>query len=481
MAEAEAEARPSEAGAPPGLADLPGPALGRVLAGMGARDLCAAEAACRALRRAGRGPEAERRWRDLFRRRWGASDRGTCALVRQAGAPGAKALYRARELGGRALLGGYVGVPLYGHQDCVRSVSCLASAGLLASGSADSTVRLWDEEGSALGAVRIPRSTVRAVALAEGVLAAGSWEGIRVWRGAPTGSAAEMAASFGLKGGGTVLRKNHSGPVSALEFDAGGRCLISGSWDRTVQLWSRDTFEHVRTLRHRDWIWDVAPRGGLVHVAAGPDLVCHDLETGRTVAELRGAHGGAPIYAVEGEHSGRLLYSGGETGSVRVHDLRQKAAPAAGPDDVRLVAGPGLGRVLVEKQNAQVNDLALDGGFLGVASSDGTATVLDLERHAAAAGGGRRRCMKALHAAQPMMSLSICGTKVVAGGLRAELKIYDFSRAFAASLDRLERAARPPPSRVPRGLGALSLEDRGGSWMAGGSPVRVPDELAAPT
>lgn len=135
-----------------------------------------------------------------------------------------------------------------GHSMKVNAVVLSPNNRLLASASADNTIRLWDvSSGNELRTLTGHGGWVKCVAFSPDgkLLASGSNDrSVRVWD-------VETGRELHLLGG-------HSGPVEALTFSADGRWLVSGSADNTAKLWESSTGREVNTLKgHSDWVTSV--------------------------------------------------------------------------------------------------------------------------------------------------------------------------------------------------------------------------------
>ena len=138
---------------------------------------------------------------------------------------------------------------LEGHTDNVWSVAFRPNGKMLASGSWDQTVRLWNvNTGHLLHTLRGHTDTVMSVAFSPdgNTLASGSWDGtIRLWN----------PRNGKLK---RTLRE-HTNGISSVAFSPDGLTLASGSADTTIRLWNPNNGKLKRTLRgHTNTVDSVA-------------------------------------------------------------------------------------------------------------------------------------------------------------------------------------------------------------------------------
>ena len=129
-----------------------------------------------------------------------------------------------------------------GHTQSVWALAFKPNSHLLASGSSDDTVRLWDvDDNTNLRHVRTLRGhtdAVRSVAWSPDgrTLASASLDGtVRLWN-------PNNGINF------AVLR-GHTERVEGVAWSPNGRILASGSHDDTVRLWDPDTHGTLRVLR----------------------------------------------------------------------------------------------------------------------------------------------------------------------------------------------------------------------------------------
>ncbi|KAJ5992489.1 hypothetical protein N7451_008213 [Penicillium sp. IBT 35674x] len=201
---------------------------------------------------------------------------------------------------------------LEGHSDSVTSVAFSPNGRLLASGSHDDTVRLWNTATGALMETLDDHSvSVWSVAFSPDgrLLASGSHDGtVRLWNTA-TGAIQET-----LEG--------HSGLIRSVAFSPDGRLLASGSYDKTVRLWKTTRGALQETLDdHSNSVTSVAfsHDGRLLASGSHDDTVrLWDTETGALQQTLKG-HSNS-VTSVAFSPDGHLLASGSNDDTLRLWD-----------------------------------------------------------------------------------------------------------------------------------------------------------------
>ncbi|WP_437320988.1 pentapeptide repeat-containing protein [Sorangium sp. So ce385] len=201
-----------------------------------------------------------------------------------------------------------------GHYRCVRGVAWSPDGTIVASGSDDRTIRLW--QGSVGRTLRVLKGHdrgFRGVAWsADGMLVASASddETVRLWQGR-TGKEV------------TVL-KGHAGRVNTVAWSPDGVTLASGSDDHSVRLWQGKTGKELGALGgHTGRVWSVAWSPDGVTLASGADDLTVRLwsaSTGRPLGVLRGHTAG--VGGVAWSANGVIVASGSDDHTVRLWHSR---------------------------------------------------------------------------------------------------------------------------------------------------------------
>jgi len=246
-----------------------------------------------------------------------------------------------------------IGRWLAGDTTCVMSVAFSPAGSVLASGSTDMKVSLWQvESGELLRTCVGHTDAVWDVDFSPDgeILASGSKDGtVRLWKVAD--------------GTSLCILKAHEGGVHGVAFSPDGGTLASGAYeayDGTVCLWRVPDGTRLRSLEgHSDKVSSVAfsPDGKILASGAHDAKVClWRVADGSLWRKLEGHKG--PALCVAFSPDGRILASGTRSGTVHLWDaasgsvlrtLEWHTAPVRGlafsPDGDVLASGSEDGKV----------------------------------------------------------------------------------------------------------------------------------------
>jgi WD40 repeat protein len=203
-------------------------------------------------------------------------------------------------------------VPLAGHQGIVTTVAYAPDGSVLATGSADSTIRLWDpatglERDPLVG--HRPAATCVAIAPDGRTVATGSWDHTaKLW---------DVAAARER-----VTLKGHDASVNCVAFAPGEPLLATGSRDGTIRLWdTANGAERGQRLGHTDEVLSVAfsPDGQML-ASGGKD---HEVLLWQVSAQTkrRIAKHGADVTCMAFAADGKSLAAGDRAGMVKLWEV----------------------------------------------------------------------------------------------------------------------------------------------------------------
>ncbi len=213
----------------------------------------------------------------------------------------------------QSVYGGSESNRLQGHKNSIRSLSFSPDGKILASGSDDKQIKLWNMETGA--EIRTlsghDRSVISVCFSADGKIlaSAGKDKKIKLWDVA-TGK--EINTFTG-----------HTDWINSMSFSQDGKILVSGSKDNTIKLWNVETGKEIDTL--------FGHQGSVISISFSPDgktlasgskdktIKFWDVETGREIYTLFGHNG--LVSSVRFSPDGKILASGSYDKTVKLWDL----------------------------------------------------------------------------------------------------------------------------------------------------------------
>jgi WD40 repeat protein len=233
---------------------------------------------------------------------------------------------------------------LEGHKSGVWGVSFSPNGKLIATSSADGSVKVWQADGTLRFTLEEHRGQVRDVAWSpdgEVLASASADRTVKLWRK-----------------DGVVLHefKGHRDTVHGVSFSPDGQVLASGSADRTVKLWRRDGTLIATLTGHQDQVRDVAwsPDGQLIASASRDKTIKLWNRQGTEVATLKGHTGG--VEGVDWSPDGQMI------------------ASASGDQTIKLWNRQGTEVATLRGHTSGVEDVRFnpDGQFIASAGDEGT-------------------------------------------------------------------------------------------------------------
>jgi WD40 repeat protein len=201
---------------------------------------------------------------------------------------------------------------LIGHGNSVFSVAINPQGNILASGSKDRTIKLWDLQTNQVIRTWRHKDGVRAVVFSHDgrILASGSYDGtIKLWE---------------VKSGRLLNTINaHKDGVLAIAFMPDDQIIASGGREDMIKLWEVNSGKLEQTIRaDGDRVWAIAfnPDGFLLAAGSGDNsLKIWETKTGHELHNLQGH--GYWVLSLAFSQDGRILASGSSDSTIRLWEV----------------------------------------------------------------------------------------------------------------------------------------------------------------
>lgn len=200
-----------------------------------------------------------------------------------------------------------------GHTGIINSLAFDPAGGILASGSDDKTLKLWDvASGSLIHTLERQQTEVLSITFDPigKTLAMGNQDG--------TVKLVEVAS-------GNIVRtlKAHSRSVLGVAFDTAGKILASGSYDKTLKLWKIASGKLLKTLEgHKGIVTSVAfaPSGQMLASTSSDNTVkLWEAASGKLLNTLEGHEDF--VFSLAFAPSGHTLITGSRDKTVKLWEL----------------------------------------------------------------------------------------------------------------------------------------------------------------
>jgi WD40 repeat protein/transcriptional regulator with XRE-family HTH domain len=246
---------------------------------------------------------------------------------------------------------------LIGHTGSVFSVA-LDAQGLLASGSQDETMKLWQigprgETGQCVGTLQEPNQVIWSVSFGpRGLLASGSQNGtVKLWQVNAEGERIKCLRTL----------HGYSRLINSIVFSPDGRLLLSSGHSGRMKLWETWSGKLLRTLPRQtseSYALAFSPDGHICtqHNPLDGTIILWDIDSGQSLRILRGPRGF--IWKMIFSPDGYFLLSGGLDTMVKLWEVESGRclttfeghnnwvwSLACSPDGTKLASGDTDGMV----------------------------------------------------------------------------------------------------------------------------------------
>ncbi|MFN5138361.1 MAG: NB-ARC domain-containing protein [Pseudanabaena sp.] len=203
---------------------------------------------------------------------------------------------------------------LRGHSDRILSTTFSPDGQILASGSADRTIKLWDvNTGKLLKTLQGHRSWIWEIAISPDskFLASGSYDHtVKLW---------DLESGECLQ-----TLQGHPSSVLSVRFSHDGKTLFSSGYDQIVKHWELETGECLYTWEadssNRIWAMEISPNSQ--YLATGGDdhsIKLWDIETGECLRLFSGHS--YPVVSLVFTPNGDRMISGSSDRTIKIWDV----------------------------------------------------------------------------------------------------------------------------------------------------------------
>lgn len=216
---------------------------------------------------------------------------------------------------------------LRGHDSEVFICAWAPNADLLASGSGDSTARIWNLQGSEpdAGTHMILRHTRRDGSnevLANKDVTSMDWNSTGTQLA--TGSYDGYARIWSTDGNLISDLRGHTGPIFALKWNRNGKYILSAGVDKTTIIWDAANAEIKQQFQyHEAPALDVDWKDDSTFASCSTDKVIHVCQLGRSTPVKTFAGHENEVNAIKWDPSGELLASCSDDKTLKVWSLKQ--------------------------------------------------------------------------------------------------------------------------------------------------------------
>ncbi|CAD5962670.1 putative WD repeat-containing protein slr0143 [Planktothrix tepida] len=195
---------------------------------------------------------------------------------------------------------------LKSHQDSVESVSWSPDGNILASGSQDNTIKLWNKHGKLLQTLNAHQGIVWSLSWSpdDETLASGSQDNtIKLWS-----KQGQLLQTF----------KGHEDEVQSVSWNPDGKVLASGSNDKTIKLWSKQG-QLLQTLKnHKGSVWSLSwsPDGKVLASGSNDKTIKLWSREGKLLQTLKGHEKG--VRSLNWSPDGKILASSSNDFTIKL-------------------------------------------------------------------------------------------------------------------------------------------------------------------